>query len=61
MPNSPYIQVQQLPTHLPKWHSPLTSPSPFGDFKRILAEHGVNSRGWRLYLDYGDALFMPMV
>jgi len=47
-------------THLPIWHSPLASPSQFGDFKRILGEHGVNSRGWRLYLDYGDALFLPM-
>jgi hypothetical protein len=28
-----------------------------GILKRVLAGRGVNSRGWRLYLDYGDALF----
>ncbi len=28
--------------------------------KTILTQHGVNARGWRLYLDYGDALFAPL-
>jgi hypothetical protein len=28
-----------------------------GQLKRALASHGVNARGWRLYLDYGDAMF----
>jgi len=31
-----------------------------GSLKRRLAEHGVNGRGWRLCLDYGDALFSPL-
>jgi hypothetical protein len=29
----------------------------FGVLKAVLQERGVNSRGWRLYLDYGDAIF----
>lgn len=28
--------------------------------KRELAVRGVNSRGWRMYLDHGDALFAPL-
>ena len=28
-----------------------------GTLKASLAKRGVNSRGWRLYLDYGDAIF----
>ena len=28
-----------------------------GRMKRTLAARGVNSRGWRLYLDFGDAIF----
>ena len=28
-----------------------------GTVKQALTQRGVNSRGWRLYLDYGDALF----
>ena len=31
-----------------------------GTLKRLLAERGVNGRGWRLCLDYGDALFSPL-
>jgi len=31
-----------------------------GGLKRLLADQGVNGRGWRLYLDYGDALFAPL-
>lgn len=29
----------------------------FGSIKQRLAAEGVNARGWRLYLEYGDALF----
>jgi hypothetical protein len=32
-----------------------------GALKSILTRHGVNSRGWRLYLDHGDVLFAPLV
>jgi hypothetical protein len=32
----------------------------FGELKETLSRRGVNSRGWRLYLDYGDALFLPL-
>jgi hypothetical protein len=28
-----------------------------GSLKKALAARGVNARGWRLYLDYGDAMF----
>lgn len=28
-----------------------------GTLKQALMQRGVNSRGWRLYLDYGDSLF----
>ena len=28
--------------------------------KVILTQLGVNSRGWRLYIDYGDAMFTPL-
>jgi hypothetical protein len=31
-----------------------------GALKSALAQLGVNGRGWRLYLDYGDALFVPL-
>ena len=34
--------------------------SDLGRLKRTLAERGVNGRGWRLCLDYGDALFSPL-
>lgn len=30
------------------------------DLKRHLQGQGVNSRGWRLYLDFGDTLFDPL-
>lgn len=29
--------------------------------KAALARHGVNSRGWRLYIDHGDAMFRPLI
>jgi hypothetical protein len=31
-----------------------------GQIKAELGKRGVNARGWRLYLDYGDALFSPL-
>ncbi len=31
-----------------------------GEVKAELARRDVNSRGWRLYLDYGDDLFSPL-
>ena len=31
-----------------------------GGLKKLLTRQGVNNRGWRLYLDYGDALFSPL-
>ena len=33
---------------------------PFDQLRKSLSLHGVNSRGWRLYLDIGDALFEPL-
>lgn len=32
-----------------------------GALKSMLTRHGVNARGWRLYLDHGDVLFAPLV
>jgi len=32
-------------------------PAAMGALKAAVMRKGVNSRGWRLYLDYGDALF----
>jgi len=48
---------------LPKWFQ--MTDGPIGNhhlnaLKTILTQLGVNSRGWRLYLDYGDALFAPL-
>lgn len=39
------------------------SPEPvdLGGLKRQLSTLGVNSRGWRLFLDFGDALFLPLI
>ena len=47
---------------LPKWFERQIQndggdASDLGTLKVALAKHGVNSRGWRLYLDYGDSLF----
>lgn len=50
-------------TQLPAWlHLP---PAPdgsvdLGALKAALAACGVNGRGWRLYLDYGDTIFEPL-
>lgn len=55
--------VAMVTTHdlLPAWLEPanLNQADP-GSLKRLLAERGVNGRGWRLCLDYGDALFYPL-
>jgi hypothetical protein len=36
------------------------SPVELGALKKQLTRCAVNNRGWRLYLDYGDALFLPL-
>lgn len=41
--------------NLPGWFG--VSPD---HLKQALAARGVNSRGWRMYLDHGDALFAPL-
>ena len=48
---------------LPLWLNPRRREEAAVDLctlKAELARLGVNSRGWRLYLDYGDALFAPL-
>ena len=48
---------------LPLWLDPRRREDAAFDLctlKAELARQGVNSRGWRLYLDYGDALFAPL-
>lgn len=48
---------------LPLWLDPRRredAPVDLGSLKAELARQGINSRGWRLYLDYGDALFAPL-
>lgn len=50
-------------TDLPQWLSKATSfesALDLGALKITLSKHGVNSRGWRLYLDHGDAIFNPL-
>lgn len=34
-----------------------THPTAMGKLKEAVMSKGINSRGWRLYLDYGDAIF----
>ena len=34
---------------------------PFDELKKTLSKQGVNTRGWRLYLNHGDAMFMPLI
>lgn len=56
MPETVYSQ-------LPRWLDPRRrddAPVDLGALKAELARQGINSRGWRLYLDYGDALFLPL-
>lgn len=31
-----------------------------GEMKKVLKSRGVNQRGWRLFLDFGEALFNPV-
>lgn len=48
---------------LPFWLEIYPDESGDFDFKQIksaLTNQGVNGRGWRLYLDYGDDLFYPL-
>ncbi len=48
---------------LPDWiglHQQGDGRYDLGQIKAELASRDVNSRGWRLYLDYGDALFSPL-
>lgn len=48
---------------LPQWLNPsqrIDAPVELGRLKAELARQGINSRGWRLYLDYGDVLFLPL-
>lgn len=40
-------------------HAPDGQPGP-GTLKAKLAQRGVNARGWRVYLDHGDAMFQPL-
>jgi len=53
--------MQANHTLLPGWLEPVNAgQANLGEMKRLLSERGVNSRGWRLFLDYGDALFYPL-
>jgi hypothetical protein len=48
---------------LPLWldaRNGAVEPVDLGVIKGQLAAQGINNRGWRLYLDYGDALFFPL-
>jgi hypothetical protein len=48
---------------LPRWLALDGLPDPIPDLgalKTALSKRGVNSRGWRLYLDHGDAMFKPL-
>ncbi len=48
---------------LPRWLDPGRKPDAkldLGALKAALSDRGVNGRGWRLYLDYGDAIFDPL-
>lgn len=54
---------EAIHSQLPLWLDPRrkkVAPVDLGVIKAELARRGVNSRGWRLYLDYGDALFAPL-
>ena len=46
--------------NLAEWFAPCPGTNEqcdLGQLKKLLTAHGVNGRGWRLYLDFGDALF----
>lgn len=50
-------------TELPRWlgNTVLSDSSlDLGTLKTELSKRGVSSRGWRLYLDHGDAMFKPL-
>ena len=50
-------------TELPRWlgTTALSDCSlDLGTLKTELSKRGVSSRGWRLYLDHGDAMFTPL-
>jgi len=50
-------------TDLPRWLGTGLSPEDsldLGALKTDLSKRGVSSRGWRLYLDHGDAMFNPL-
>lgn len=48
---------------LPRWLGSEVSSDKsldLGALKADLSKRGVSSRGWRLYLDHGDAMFNPL-
>lgn len=50
-------------TLLPRWlgaTDEVDLPTDLGVIKAELTSRGINNRGWRLYLDYGDSLFAPL-
>ncbi len=56
MPNVEHSQLQH-------WLDPRHRENEtvdLGSLKAELTRLGINGRGWRLYLDYGDALFLPL-
>lgn len=53
------VSHQQLATWLDPQRK-LNDPVDLGKLKATLVARGVNSRGWRLFLEYGDALFEPL-
>ena len=53
------LEFADLPRWLGKGLSPENSLD-LGALKTDLSKRGVSSRGWRLYLDHGDAMFNPL-
>ena len=54
---------ESIHRQLPLWLDPRRRENPavdLGALKAELARLRINSRGWHLYLDYGDALFEPL-
>lgn len=50
-------------SELPEWIGacqPTDVPTDLGALKSALSQRGISSRGWRLYLDHGDAMFNPL-
>ena len=52
------VRHDELPCWLGLW--PTRNGYDLGEIKTDLARRGINARGWRLYLDYGDDLFKPL-